>query len=97
MDRFAVCIPVKKARSANIPTAETDRLMIAKLTSDTSRTLIVFKAPAMFDVAKLAAPRPELVRLDIKRTMNLHQKITIGLSDSGAGRHENHCNLRILD
>jgi hypothetical protein len=51
----------------------------------------------MFDVAILAAPRPELVRLDIKRTMNLHQKITIGLSDSGAGRHENHCNLRILD
>ena len=95
MDRFAVCIPVKKARSANIPTAETDR--ISNRTSDTSRALIVFKAPAMFDVAKLAAPKHELVRLDIKRTMNLHQKIIIGLSDSGAGRHEKNCNLRILD
>jgi hypothetical protein len=50
----------------------------------------------MFDVAKLAAPRPELVMLNIKRTINLPQKITIALLDSGAGRHDNHCNLRIL-
>jgi hypothetical protein len=49
----------------------------------------------MFDVAKLAAPRPELLKLDIKRrTMILYHKITIGLLGSG---RQNHCNLRILD
>ena len=68
----------KTVRSGNIIPAETDR--IAKLTSHASRTLIV--------LAKLAVLRPELVRLDIKRAMNLHGKISIGLLDSGADRHK---------